>query len=191
MSLDFPIDEYIDRTLNIISDNATIAEAGRKMRELGVDSILTTENSQILGIVTMDDIMKAIFKDLDTSILLKEIVSKPIISIDKTAKVGDALRIMSENKIRRLLVTENSSPIGLITQKKIFGNIASKAFAIPELELPKKIRCPYCPSVFQTKSDLSQHIDQIHIGYGVFQGNFSKVEDLGSVSSAEHFPKTI
>ncbi|HUU48820.1 MAG TPA: hypothetical protein VMW55_08570, partial [Nitrosopumilaceae archaeon] len=58
-------------------------------------------------------------------------------------------------------------------------------------EMPEKIKCPYCSSLFQEKDELSKHIDQIHIGYGVFQGNFSRAEDLGSVSSPEHYPKTI
>jgi len=49
--------------------------------------------------------------------------------------------------------------------------------------MPEKIRCPYCSSFFLKKGELSKHIDQIHIGYGVFDGNFSKVDDLGSISS--------
>jgi len=191
MSLELPITDYVDANLNAIPIQTTISEVGQKMVELGVDSILVLENGEISGIVSQKDIMKAISKKMDFSGTVESIISRPLITIDNTANVGQAIKMMKENNIRRLVVKEDSKPIGIITQKKIFGNISSKAFEIPELEMPEKIRCPYCSSFFQQKDELSKHIDQIHIGYGVFQGNFSKAEDLGDISSPNNYPKSI
>jgi predicted transcriptional regulator len=161
------------------------------MMELGVDSVLVLEDNEISGVVTQIDIMKAISKNLKISDTVQSITSKPLITIANTANVGQAIKVMRENNIRRLVVKKDSKAIGTITQKKIFGSRSSKAFEIPELEMPEKIKCPYCSSFFQEKDELSKHIDQIHFGSGVFQGNFSRAEDLGSISSPEHYPKTI
>ena len=191
MSLELPITHYIDTDLNTISSQTSITEAGQKMMELGVDSVLVLEDNEISGIVTQIDIMKAISKNLKISDTVQSITSKPLITIANTANVGQAIKVMRENNIRRLVVKKDSKAIGTITQKKIFGSRSSKAFEIPELEMPEKIKCPYCSSFFQEKDELSKHMDQIHIGYGVFQGNFSRAEDLGSISSPEHYPKTI
>jgi hypothetical protein len=98
---------------------------------------------------------------------------------------------MKENKIRRLIVKDGPKTIGIITQKKIFGSHSSKAFEIPELELPKQIKCPYCLSLFTKKEELSKHIDQIYVGYGVFQDNFSRVDELGSISSPDSYSKSL
>jgi len=57
--------------------------------------------------------------------------------------------------------------------------------------MPKHIKCPYCSSLFLKKGDLSKHIEQIHIGYSVFQGNFSRVEDLGSISPPDNYSKSL
>jgi Zn-finger nucleic acid-binding protein len=57
--------------------------------------------------------------------------------------------------------------------------------------MPKHIKCPYCSSLFLKKGDLSKHIEQIHIGYSVFQGNFSRVEDLGSISPPDSYSKSL
>ena len=192
MSLESSITEYVDTSLNAVPNNTTISEAGQKMIELGVDSVLVLEDDQISGIVTQKDIMKAISDEKNVStVSVETIMSRPLITISSTAKVGDALKMMKENNIRRLIVREDSKTLGIITQKKVFGNISSKAFEIPELELPQKIKCPYCLSLFDENKELSKHIDQVHIGYGVFQGNFSKVEDLGSISSPDAYPKSI
>ncbi|MGD8300564.1 MAG: CBS domain-containing protein [Nitrosopumilaceae archaeon] len=191
VNLEQSITDFVDSNLHSIPIQKTISEAGQKMTELGIDCLLVSENDDITGIVTQRDIMSVFSKKMDVSKTVESILSKPLITISNNAKVSEALQAMKEKNIRRLIVKKDNKPIGIITQKKIFGNLSSKAFEIPELELPEKIKCPYCPSLFERKEALSKHIDQIHTGYGVFQGNFSKVRDLGSVSSVEHYPKTI
>ncbi len=36
----------------------------------------------------------------------------------------------------------------------------------------KNVKCPYCQSEFEDKEVLSSHIDKIHIGPGLLEGNF-------------------
>tara|TARA_B100001559_G_C15950294_1_gene371765 strand:+ start:313 stop:435 length:123 start_codon:yes stop_codon:yes gene_type:complete len=37
-----------------------------------------------------------------------------------------------------------------------------------------KYKCPYCDSEFDTKEELSKHIDQMHIGPGLLEGDSRK-----------------
>ncbi len=37
-----------------------------------------------------------------------------------------------------------------------------------------EISCPYCESVFDTKEELSKHIDRIHHGSGLLEGDTRK-----------------
>jgi hypothetical protein len=37
-----------------------------------------------------------------------------------------------------------------------------------------KIICPYCESKFDNKTDLSKHIDRIHLGSGLLEGDVRK-----------------
>jgi hypothetical protein len=45
---------------------------------------------------------------------------------------------------------------------------------LPELEIPDKVKCAYCASQFDDKKSLSAHIDDIHIGRGLLEGNLAK-----------------
>ena len=38
----------------------------------------------------------------------------------------------------------------------------------------ESVRCPYCESLFNNKEDLSKHIDRIHLGSGLLEGDSSK-----------------
>jgi hypothetical protein len=93
---------------------------------------------------------------------------------------------MNKNDIRRLVVENEERPIGVISQKAIIGNLGKYAAVLPELEIPDKIRCPYCSSLFDDKKILSKHIDDIHIGKGLFEGNLSQTEQLGSIKRATY-----
>jgi len=67
-------------------------------------------------------------------------------------------------------------PIGLISQKILVGNMSEYSTPLPELEIPDKINCPYCWSLFENKQDLSAHIDDIHIGRGLLEGNLTQMQ---------------
>lgn len=43
-----------------------------------------------------------------------------------------------------------------------------------DLDSEEKIRCPYCGSSFKTKSNLSSHIDRVHTGTGLLEGDSRK-----------------
>ena len=38
----------------------------------------------------------------------------------------------------------------------------------------RKSKCPYCSSLFDDAENLSQHIDKIHIGPGLLEGDKRK-----------------
>ncbi|MGA6992163.1 MAG: hypothetical protein WBX81_17240 [Nitrososphaeraceae archaeon] len=38
----------------------------------------------------------------------------------------------------------------------------------------EEVACPYCQSKFENKQDLSKHIDRIHTGSGLLEGNAGK-----------------
>ncbi|HUH82670.1 MAG TPA: hypothetical protein VLX33_02185 [Nitrososphaerales archaeon] len=39
---------------------------------------------------------------------------------------------------------------------------------------PAEFRCPYCDAVLKTQKELSKHIDQVHLGPGLLEGDQSK-----------------
>jgi len=191
--LDRPISDFIDTTMSIQESNQNVSDSVKKMETAGIDSILVRDAGEIKGIVTYRDVLfDVVSKGKDpTKVKLKEIMHSPLLSIQKSAKIRDAISLMTKNNVRRLVVFDDTVPIGVISQKVLVGNIAKHAIALPELEMPTQIRCPYCSSSFDDKFALSKHIDNIHIGRGLFDGNLSRIDDLGSINPPNRFPKTI
>jgi signal-transduction protein with cAMP-binding, CBS, and nucleotidyltransferase domain len=192
-ALEQQISNFIDKSFVIQEGNQTVSDGVKKMEEYGIDSLVIINNNDINGMVTHRDILfDVVAKGKDpTRTTLKEIMRTPLVAIQKDAKVKDAISMMSKNNVRRLVVLDNKIPIGVVSQKVLVGNIAKQAIVLPELEIPNKIKCPYCSSIFDNKNTLSSHIDNIHIGKGLFEGNLARADELGSISPPSEFPKTL
>ena len=175
---DEPVSRFTHHKMLTIDTGLTVTDAAKAMTEAKTDSILVYTNYNVIGIATIKDILeKIVAKGKDPNkITIGQIASKPIIKIHKDAKVKEAIDIMEKNDIRRLVVMNDTRPIGLISQKVLVGNMREYSIPLPELEIPDKIKCPYCLSLFENKQELSSHIDGIHIGKGLLEGNLAKAQ---------------
>ena len=78
------------------------------------------------GIITERDVVRILGK-LDPKLLqtpLRSLMSKPLITVEQSASINDATKIMNNKKIRRLVVIDkNNKMIGILTQRDIFKAI--------------------------------------------------------------------
>jgi len=174
--LEEPVSNYTNHKLVVVEKNVTVTDTVKVMVESKIDSILVSENDDIVGIVTNKDILsEVVAKEKNPNdVKIFEIAHKPIIKIHEDALVKDAIALMNKHDVRRLVVENDERDIGIISRKQIVGNLNEYAIALPELEEPSKYMCPYCHSVFTGKRALSSHIDDIHIGRGLLEGNITK-----------------
>jgi len=175
--LDEPVSKYTNHKLYSVSSDFTVVDAAKAMVKSKIDSILVHEKDDIIGIVTEKDILRDVVakgKNPEKT-TLKEITHGNLITIHRDATVREAIDLMMKNDIRRLVVKNDTRPIGLISQKMICGNLNELDAPLLELEIPYSVVCSYCDSFFKNKQSLSKHIDDIHIGRGLLEGNLKRL----------------
>ena len=74
--------------------------------------------------VTYTDIGRAISKD-KTDDKVTEIMTPGVISIDQESPMYEAVSLMNQNKIGRLLVTEDGKPKGMITRMDVISRLTT------------------------------------------------------------------
>jgi signal-transduction protein with cAMP-binding, CBS, and nucleotidyltransferase domain len=182
-NLDAPVTKVMDHNVVILDDSASINEVARTMEENGVTSILVrdSESGAVSGIVTERDIIyRAVAKSLGMyKAKIKKIMTTPLITVDKQTSCIEAIKIMREKSLRRLPVLEQGKIIGVVTLMSLAGNVPERNIDLVELEKPQTsetpiLTCPYCESKFSDKSELSKHIDRIHLGSGLLEGDLRK-----------------
>ena len=79
-----------------------------------------------VGIITERDIVRILGK-LDPDLLntpLKKLMSQPLVTIEESASISEASKLMNTKKIRRLVVVnKNNKMSGILTQNDIFRAI--------------------------------------------------------------------
>jgi CBS domain-containing protein len=166
------IGSIAERDFAHIGEDSTVAEAAKIMRDKDTTSILITRKDSLdpIGIVTERDILYCLLaqnKDPSTT-PLNDIMNYPLIYADEDSSIKDGICLMRNKNIRRLLIKKTGKVIGIVTLKRIVGNIPSQGIDLAEVELPKgrkgnETSCPYCQQKFEDKDKTSKHIDDTHL----------------------------
>lgn len=114
---------------------ATLGEVARSLTQHHVHALFVTgADGRILGIITDFDLLAGEWLSGDPQSLevmrkltAGELMSTPVNSIEASAPVKEAANKMQERVVRRLLVTENNAPVGVISVSDLIANIAERA----------------------------------------------------------------
>jgi len=167
--------DVAEEDLTMLDESRDVATAAKLMRDKEVSSILVSRNNAPVGIITEKDILyrvvaanKGPFKTI-----LKDVMSSPLVTMDGMALVKDAVNVMRKKGIRRMPITNGGKVVGMLTLRSIVGNASDQRVELAETELPPgvEVMCPYCQSKFENKHDLSKHIDRLHLGSGLLEGD--------------------
>jgi len=93
-----------------ISRSASILDAAQLMRGNNIGDVIVLEDDRLFGILTDRDIGLAERSDPKT-IPVGEICSRDLTTIEPTASVEQAVRLMREKAIRRLPVVDESGDV--------------------------------------------------------------------------------
>ena len=128
------VGELMTEKLMTIYSSSTAQEASKKMRANKIGSLVVVDNknndNKPIGIVTERGLVRKVcVNDANSSkILVKDIMSSPLVTIDSGSSVEVAADTMAQNKVRHLLVVEEdeninevNKPLGIITPSDFVG----------------------------------------------------------------------
>jgi CBS domain-containing protein len=110
-----------------IGERDTIADAARKLAELDVGAMpICGEDDRLKGMLTDRDIVvKVIAAGIDpSSVTAADVADQPeVVTIGADDSVDEALRTMTEHKVRRLPVIDGHRLIGVVSQADLAKEI--------------------------------------------------------------------
>lgn len=120
------INEIMSKKIIFSNLNDSIKDVSNLMKENNIGFVPIKDNNNYIGVITDRDICLAIptIKNVNDSI--KSYITKNIIYIDINSTIEEALQKMSEYKIKRLLVKEKDSTVGVLSISDILNYTNSK-----------------------------------------------------------------
>lgn len=113
-----PVIDIMTRKVRAVESGEPVYSALREIINFEVGCVVVKDGHNVVGIITKGDILKrAVLKESDIRTLpCKQIMSKPVITIDDNATVEDASRLMSKNNVFKLpVINEKKELIGIVT----------------------------------------------------------------------------
>lgn len=112
--------DVMSRSLVTIQENASIFDAAKVMKRRGVGSLLVKDpKGKIYGILTERDLSWKALALGRTRSKVRELASKPLLTIPEGADLSEAARLMGKRGKKRLVVTRDSKIVGVISDKDI------------------------------------------------------------------------
>ncbi len=104
---------------------STISHVVEMMMSEDIGAVVIVEESRPVGIITEKDILRRVVKtgrDFE-KVLAKDVMTKPLLTIEAVRPISDALEILRKNNIRRLVITKAGALIGLTTERRLLETV--------------------------------------------------------------------
>ena len=123
------VGELMTQKLETIGTSSSSQEASKKMKDNNISSLIVIDdsNNKPTGIVTERDLVRKVCvndRSSSKNMLIKNIMSSPLVTIDARLPVEAAADVMIQNKVRHLLVVEDNDinrPLGIVTPTDFVG----------------------------------------------------------------------
>lgn len=112
--------DIMSKNIVVMDINSSINEVAKKMKELDIGFMPISKNNSIIGVITDRDIVVKILANDDNK--LEGYLNKNLIIININKSIDEALNLMGEKKVKRLLIENNNKLVGIISLSDILNS---------------------------------------------------------------------
>jgi len=174
-----------------IEESATVQAAAQRMHAARVSSILVQADPP--GILTDRDLRGRVLADgLGPETLVRQVMSRPLRTMDSDAPVYAALQYMLEENIHHLALVEEGQVVGVVTHTDLVRHQAKSP-----LYLQRQLENLHNPAVLQRYSqEVTTIVEALHqgglgaaqIGHAISSLNDTLIKRLAKLAEAELGP---
>lgn len=105
------------RAIHAIEPGASVIDAIRSMAQNHVGALVVMDGRQLAGIVSERDYARKVILlgRSSSTTAVREIMSSPVVTLPPDSSVDDAMRLMTERRIRHLPVVAGEQVLGVVS----------------------------------------------------------------------------
>ena len=129
-----PITRVIRRNLVIVSPSDSVKHVAQKLIRDDIGTAVIVDEGTIAGIVTEKDILQRVIlpeKNVQTT-LIKDVMTSSPFTVKYDCSIQQALKQMQQQRFRRLIVIKNGALFGILTERRLLGEINSRVSTLFE-----------------------------------------------------------
>lgn len=116
------IKEVVNKNIIVGDANNSIVEISNIMKKHNIGFLPISDSKKIIGVITDRDIViNCISNNCDNNEKIGSYINRNIIHVDWNREISDALNIMSREKIKRILISNNMKLVGILSLSDIIS----------------------------------------------------------------------
>lgn len=117
------VGEHMSSPIITVNADAKVIEGAKLLAEKQIYCVPVKKDEKFVGIFTLDHVAKAVAEGkLEAKV--EEVMRPKIVLVEKDTKIREAIRLMRDENVRILVVTDKGEPVGVITDQKILTKLA-------------------------------------------------------------------
>jgi CBS domain-containing protein len=115
--LPLKVRDVMVREVITVDENASVKEAVDIMNEFQIGSLIVLEKGKAKGIVTERDFLRRVTAEAKDVVntKVKEIMTTPLVVVEPSTDLEEAVKLMFQNKIKKLAVVDENKLVGIVT----------------------------------------------------------------------------
>jgi len=115
--LSLKVEDVMVKEVITIDQNSTVKEAAEVMNKFEIGCLIAVRKGKAIGVITERDLLKRIVAEARdaTETKVKDVMSSPLVVIEPSVELEEAVKLMFQMKIKKLPVVDGKRLVGLIT----------------------------------------------------------------------------
>lgn len=113
--------DYMAKTVRSVSLDATLQEVGQCLQKWKIGSVLVQSGDEFLGYITETELTREVVASGTDPVTttVKTCMREPLVTIETSDPIVEAVRLMKEKATRHLAVTESNRIVGVVSVSDI------------------------------------------------------------------------
>ena len=140
MSSKLMVKDLMSTDVNVFENESTVDNIVKTMSDCDVDYVIVVQSRKPTGIITERDvIVRMLTQGLDPKVVIaRAIYTNPLVTIEETATVEEAAKLMLDWKIKHLPAMREGKIVGMLNYLDVAFNVPELLPAMKELYKPSK-----------------------------------------------------
>jgi CBS domain-containing protein len=130
--------DIMAKEVKVVRPDTSIKEVVATMNKFSIGSIIVVQGDRPVGIITERDILTRLVEPClaPETLTARYVMTSPVVTINETASLEEAARLMAKKKVKRIPVMNNEKIVGIITYTDIVFKMPTLLSILEELVRP-------------------------------------------------------
>jgi len=130
--------DVMSKDVKVVRPDSSVKEVVATMNKFDIGSIVVVQGGRPVGIITERDILRRIVEPClaPETLTARQVMSSPVLTINETASIDEAAKLMAKKRVKKLPVMNNQKLIGIVTLTDIVTKMPTMLSILEELVRP-------------------------------------------------------